>query len=135
MLFDRNSWCMEQVKKDMINRYIVTFKNKIAIILKDDVSIKSTVLPYKTGAILVFSFDFNGSGNTEFKSESNSFTQALNKLSSQIEGLTEQSKMLFSGRRIIEVKTYDENEWTTSSAQASVDSIIKALTQNERGRH
>ena len=78
---------MEQQKKEMINRYIVTFKNKIAPILKDDVSIKSSIYPYDKGIILVFSFEFNGSGNTEFKSESNTFDSAKNKLGFDVKDL------------------------------------------------
>src|SRR3712207_7959419 len=67
------------MERDIINRYVINFKRFIAPFTKEGVSIKTSIYPYTDGSIIVFEMDFNASGNTEYKSNSETMQEAMRK--------------------------------------------------------
>lgn len=116
--------------KLMVNRYINTFKNKIAPILKDNVSIKCSVYPYPKGAILVSSFNFDEIGNTEYKPCSVSLKNAALRANVKIPPGSDKCKIIFKKNTIIEIKPFEAKAWSAEIAADVISHIVEAVSNS-----
>lgn len=122
------------MNKELITQYISNFKRAMSFFLKRDVAIKAIVYPYANGGIIVFEFLLNDSGNTEFKSESKTMQEAVEKtkLFDKPYSATDEmfTKTIISGNKVIIVKSSNKDVWNNSAAEKDVKGIAYYMSKN-----
>ena len=124
------------MERTLINNYLSNFRRLISPFLKEDVSLKTVVYPFEKGSLIVFEFNYDGNGNTDFRSESKSIQDALRRSNlfedpenaSDIEG----TKCFVQKNKLITMKGCKESNWDASSAKSDVIGFINALDHQKK---
>ncbi|WP_333615551.1 hypothetical protein [Bacteroides pyogenes] len=122
------------MERDIINRYVINFKRFIAPFTKEGVSIKTSIYPYTDGSIIVFEMDFNASGNTEYKSNSETMQEAMRKtqMFDHPEHATSISntKLIWKDNIVVVIKSDKTSLWDEDAALSDVNNLISSIQKD-----
>lgn len=124
------------MERSLINNYLSNFRRLVSPFLKQDVSLKTIVYPFKDGSLIVMEFNYEGNGNTDFRSQSNCAQEALRRSNlfedpenaPEIEG----TKIFVQRNKLIALKGEKESNWDVVSAKSDVIEFVKSLDKPKK---
>lgn len=124
------------MERALINNYLSNFRRLVSPFLKQDVSLKSVVYPFKKGALIVVEFNYDGNGNTDYRSQSENIQEALRRSNlfedpenaSDIDG----TKLFIQKNKLIALKGESDSNWDAVSAKSDVTSFINAIDNQKK---
>lgn len=124
------------MERTLINNYLSNFRRLISPFLKQNVSLKAVVYPYEKGSLIIIEFNYEGNGNTDFRSGSKSIQEALKRsnLFEDPENATdiEGTKSFIQKNKLITLKGCNESNWGADSAKSDVNEFINALDKRKK---
>ena len=118
------------MNKDTINSYLINLRRFITPFLKADVSLKLIAYPFEDGAVIVGDFSINGNNNTESRSESQSFTEAITKTNlfdePELMQPIDNTKIVIGTNKFVVIKGSNAG-WSDKDAETDVKKIVDAL--------
>lgn len=124
------------MERTLINNYLSNFRRLVSPFLKQDVSLKSIVYPFKEGALIIVEFNYEGNGNNDFRSESADIQEALRRSNlfedpenaKEVEG----TKLFIQKNKLIALKGSKDSNWNATSAKSDVTGFIDALSNQKK---
>ena len=124
------------MERTLINNYLSNFRRLVSPFLKQDVSLKSIVYPFKEGALIIVEFNYDGNGNNDFRSESADIQEALRRSNlfedpenaKEVEG----TKLFIQKNKLIALKGGKDSNWNATSAKSDVSGFIDALNKQKK---
>lgn len=123
------------MNRETIQDYINNFRRSISPFLKKNVGLKSIVFPYDKGVILAFEFGINGQNKDEFRSESNSVSEAFSRAKITSFGAINNNftfggtNLIMDANQVVLIKDFEPKEWTDKQSKIDVNKILSPQNQ------
>ena len=123
--------------RTLINSYLINFRKFLSPYMKKDVSMKSVVYPYPSGAVILITLAINESNNTEYRGDCVSINDALRKtkMIADPESATEikDTKIFIHKNNILVIKGIDNDNWSAKKAYKDANNIVNYLDSKRNG--